>query len=89
MTITVTGVKKEVADGLTLAQLVIDEKVETPEYVTGSAWDDMFFQELKAFVDCVNTGEHIRSYVDENLITAKMMQGLYDSAKLGKEVSFE
>ncbi len=36
MTITVTGVKKEVADGLTLAQLVIDEKVETPEYVTAS-----------------------------------------------------
>ena len=62
---------------------------ETPEYVTGSAWDDMFYQELKAFVDCVNTGEHIRSYVDENLITAKMMQGLYDSAELGKEVSFE
>ena len=36
MTITVTGVKKEVADGLTLAQLVVDEKVETPEYVTAS-----------------------------------------------------
>ena len=34
MTITVTGVKKEVADGMTLAQLVVDEKVETPEYVT-------------------------------------------------------
>lgn len=40
MTITVTGVKKEVADGLTLAQLVIDEKVETPEYVTASVNDD-------------------------------------------------
>ena len=36
MTITVAGNKKEVADGLTLAQLVIDEKVETPEYVTAS-----------------------------------------------------
>ena len=40
MTITVTGVKKEVADGLTLAQLVIDEKVETTEYVTASVNDD-------------------------------------------------
>lgn len=40
MTITVTGVKKEVADGLTLAQLVIDEKVETPEYITASVNDD-------------------------------------------------
>lgn len=36
MTITVAGTKKEAADGLTLAQLVIDEKVETPEYVTAS-----------------------------------------------------
>ena len=36
MTITVAGNKKEVADGLTLEQLVIDEKVETPEYVTAS-----------------------------------------------------
>ena len=36
MTITVAGNKKEVADGLTLAQLIADEKVETPEYVTAS-----------------------------------------------------
>lgn len=36
MTITVAGNKKEAADGLTLAQLVIDEKVETPQYVTAS-----------------------------------------------------
>ena len=48
----------------------------------------MFLSELQAFVDCVRTGEHIRSYVDNNLITARMMQGLYDSDKAGKEVSF-
>ena len=40
MTITVAGVKKEVTDGLTVAQLVIDEKVETPEYVTVTINDD-------------------------------------------------
>ena len=34
MTITVAGNKKEVADNLTVAQLIIDENVETPEYVT-------------------------------------------------------
>ena len=33
MNITVAGEKKEVKDGLTVAQLVVDEKVETPEYV--------------------------------------------------------
>ena len=30
----------------------------------------------------------VEIYVDNNLITAQMMQGLYDSAELGKEVSF-
>ena len=40
MNITVAGVKKEVADGLTVAQLVTDEKVETPEYVTVTVNDD-------------------------------------------------
>ena len=34
MAITVAGNKKEVADNLTVAQLIIDENVETPEYVT-------------------------------------------------------
>lgn len=40
MIITVAGVQKEVADGLTVAQLVIDEKVETPQYVTVTINDD-------------------------------------------------
>ena len=40
MIITVAGVKKEVADGLTVAQLVIDENVETPQYVTVTINDD-------------------------------------------------
>ena len=34
MIITVAGVKKEVSDGLTVSQLIIDENVETPQYVT-------------------------------------------------------
>ena len=36
MIITVSGNKKEVKDGLTLPELIADEKVETPEYVTVS-----------------------------------------------------
>ncbi len=51
MKITVTGVNKEVADGLTLAQLVIDEKVETPEYVTASVNDE--FVSYSSFEDTV------------------------------------
>ncbi|MBR4554509.1 MAG: sulfur carrier protein ThiS [Ruminococcus sp.] len=40
MKITVAGVSKEVKDGLTVAQLVIDENVEMPQYVTVTVNDD-------------------------------------------------
>lgn len=40
MTITVAENKKEVADNLTVAQLIIDENVETPEYVTVTINDE-------------------------------------------------
>lgn len=40
MTITVAGNKKEVADNLTVALLIIDENVETPEYVTVTINDE-------------------------------------------------
>ncbi|MCI7803741.1 MAG: sulfur carrier protein ThiS [Oscillospiraceae bacterium] len=40
MNITVAGVKKEVKDGITVAQLIIDEKVETPQYVTVTINDE-------------------------------------------------
>lgn len=36
MTITVSGNKKEVKDGLTLPELIEQEKVESPQYVTVS-----------------------------------------------------
>ena len=51
MIITVAGVKKEVADGLTVAQLVIDEKVKTPQYVTVTINDD--FVEYGQFEETV------------------------------------
>lgn len=40
MKIIVAGVTKEVADGLTVAQLIEQEKVETPQYVTVTINDD-------------------------------------------------
>ncbi len=51
MTITVSGTKKEVSDGLTVAQLVIDEKVETPQYVTVTINDE--FVEARQFEETV------------------------------------
>lgn len=47
MKITVAGIKKEVKDGLTVAELIVDEKVETPQYVTVTINDE--FVESGAF----------------------------------------
>ena len=51
MTINVAGVKKEYADGLTVAQLVEAENVETPQYVTVSINDE--FVESGTFEETV------------------------------------
>lgn len=40
MLITVAGEKKEVKDGLTIGELLVLEKIETPEYVTVSVNDN-------------------------------------------------
>ena len=47
MKITVAGVKKEVTDGLSVAALIEQENVETPQYVTVSINEE--FVESGAF----------------------------------------
>ena len=51
MNITVAGVKKEVADGLTGTALIQQENVETPQYVTVSVNEE--FIESGAFESTV------------------------------------
>ena len=51
MTITVAGNKKDVAEGLTVAQLVIDENVETPQYVTVTINDEFVASESTVLKD--------------------------------------
>ena len=50
MNITVGGEKKDVAEGLTLAELIEQEKVENPDYVTVAVND--------AFVDHAQFATH-------------------------------
>ena len=46
MKITVAGEKKEFADGLTVAALIEQENVETPEYVTVSVNEEFIDKEV-------------------------------------------
>lgn len=50
MTITVSGNKKEVAEGLKLPQLIEAEKVETPQYVTVSINEEFIQKDAEADV---------------------------------------
>jgi sulfur carrier protein len=51
MNITVAGEKKEVKDGLTVAELIVNENVEMPDYVTVSVNDE--FLQAGTFADTV------------------------------------
>lgn len=48
--------------------------------------DNHFQNEINAFINCVKTGEKVASHIDTAIITAKMMQAIYDSAESHREV---
>ena len=50
MTITVSGNKKEVKDGLTLPELIELENVETPQYVTVSINEEFIQKDAESSV---------------------------------------
>ena len=56
---------------------------EKPEFDTYN----MFQKEIDEFINCIQSGEHISSYIDKAEITARIMQGIYDSAEQKKEIS--
>ena len=58
MTITVAGEKKEVKDSLTLPELIEQENVEMPEYVTVSINDEIVPTEEKA-TKVLNDGDNV------------------------------
>ncbi len=45
-----------------------------------------FENEINAFVNCIKSGEKLPSHIDKAIITAKMMQAIYDSSASGKEI---
>ena len=47
---------------------------------------NMFENELASFLRCIETGEKLPSHIDTVVITAKMMQAIYDSSEAGKEI---
>lgn len=48
--------------------------------------ENHFETEINRFVECVRTGEKLPSHIDTVIVTAKMMQAIYDSAEHHEEV---
>lgn len=48
-----------------------------------------FEKEIDAFLTCIDTGEKLPSHIDSVLITAKMMQAMYDSSEQNREIVLE
>lgn len=48
---------------------------------------DHFENEINAFVNCVKTREKLDSHIDTAIITAKIMQAIYDSSEQHKEIT--
>jgi len=46
----------------------------------------MFENEINSFVKCIQTGEKLASHIDTVIITAKMMQAIYDSSDKHEEI---
>jgi predicted dehydrogenase len=55
---------------------------EIPEYESVN----MFENEINGFINCIKTGEKLPSHIDKAIITATMMQAMYDSSEQGKEI---
>ena len=55
------------------------------EYKPEFKMRDHFQNEIDAFVDCVKTGKKLPSHIDTVIITARMMQAIYDSSAAHQE----
>ncbi len=54
------------------------------EYVC--AQQQMFENEINSFINCIKTGEKLPSHIDKNILTSQIMDAIYRSAELHKEV---
>ena len=59
---------------------------ELYEYSPEFEDSDMFQNEINEFVSCIKSGKKLASHIDTNIITARMMQAMYDSSDAHREI---
>ena len=48
--------------------------------------NDHFKEEINSFIRCIKTGEKLPSHIDTVIVTAQMMQAMYDSSDQNREI---
>ena len=56
------------------------------EYKPEFKMREPFQNEIDAFITCIKTGEKLPSHIDTVIITAQMMQAIYDSSAQHREI---
>lgn len=49
---------------------------------------EMFQDEIDSFLDCIRTGEKLPSHIDTVILSSRIIQGIYDSSELNREIVF-
>ena len=82
------GIRFQYFDPFTLYSQNDGALTETEFAYTGTEIKDYFEAEINAYIEAIKTGEKLRSHIDTVIITAKIMQAIYDSSESGREVVF-
>jgi len=82
------GIRFQYFDPFTLYSQNNGALTEMEFKYTGTDFMEYFNVEIDAFINAIKTGEKLRSHIDTVIITAKIMQAIYDSSDSGREVVF-
>ena len=82
------GVRLQYNDPFTLYSQKDGALTETEFSYKGTEHEAFFQAEIDAFINAIKTGAKLPSHIDTVIITAKIMQAIYDSSEKGKEIVF-
>jgi len=80
------GVRFQYSDPFTLYGQKDGALTEMEFDYSGKDLNDSFQAEIDAFVNSIQTGEKLSSHIDTVIITAQIMQAIYDSSETGREI---
>jgi len=82
------GIRFDYNDPFTLYSQKDGALTEIEFLYNGAGFTNAFQEEIDAFIKAVKTGEKLRNHIDNSIITARIMQAIYDSSETGNEIRF-